>query len=273
MTVRKGRTIIVRDGKTFNVTSPGGKTTVRYFALKQSDSNKNENHDSHGSGRFYRYFNSPNGDSYAIIKGDGQNVQFSGEWFDGRKEEFEKARKMAHGDFLWFTRNGKSYYIDDPAIVNQIEDMYKPMEALGKQQEELGRRQEVLGKQQEDLGRQQEFASVPTPDMSKEIAELEAAMAKLKANQGKVLTEEQFADIQSKLGDLQGKMGEIQGRIGAKQGEFGAKIGKLGSQQGELGAQQGRLGTEQGRIAQEADRKVKSIIDESLSKGTAHPVQ
>ena len=76
-----------------------------------------------------------------------------------------------------------------------------------------------------------------------------------------------------KLGELQGKMGEIQGKIGARQGEFGEQMGKLGAMQGELGAKQGRLGEEQGRIAQEADRKVKSIIDESLKNGKAHPVQ
>jgi hypothetical protein len=231
----------------------------------------NRNSNSHHGGYHYSY--SSNGDSYAIIRGDGDRVSFSGDWIDGRREELDKARKMAHGDFLWFHRDGKSYFVDDPAIVNQIEDMYKPMEQLGKQQEELGRQQEALGKQQEELGRQQEQASVPTPDMSKEIAEIEESMAKLKAKQGKNMTTEEFADLQSKLGDLQGKMGEVQGKIGAKQGEFGAKMGKLGSQQGELGAKQGALGAEQGRIAQEADRKVKSIIDQSLSNGKAHPVQ
>jgi beta-lactamase regulating signal transducer with metallopeptidase domain len=273
--IKDGKILTFKNGTKFSITSPGERTTVRYFALKSSDEkqNENENRSSHTSKHSYRYSYSNNGDSFAIIRGDGKEVQFYGEWFDGHREEFEKARKMAHGDFLWFMRGGKSYFIDDPAVVSQIEAMYKPMDELGKQQEELGRRQEVLGKQQEELGRQQEKASVPTPDMSKEFAELEAAMAKLKTTQGKVMTQDQIAELESKLGDLQGKMGEIQGRIGARQGEFGEQQGKLGAQQGELGAQQGRLGAEQGKIAQEADGKVKSIIDESLSKGTAHPVE
>ena len=219
----------------------------------------------------YRYSYSSNGDSYAIIRGEkGDNMSFSG---DIHTSEIDKARSQAHGDFLWFRRDGKDYFVDDPSILAQIEAMYKPMEELGKQQEVLGKQQEELGKQQEALGRQQEKASVPTPDMSKEIAEIDEAMAKLKANQGKAMNEEQFAELQSKLGDLQGKLGEIQGKIGSKQGEFGEQMGKLGAQMGELGAQQGRLGAEQGRIAQEADRKVKSIIDESLKNGKAHPVQ
>ncbi len=222
----------------------------------------------------YRYSYSSNGQSYAVIRGgDTEHMTFSGNWMEGRREEIDKARTQAHGDFLWFTREGKSYFVDDPAILSQIEAMYKPMEDLGRQQEVLGKQQEALGKQQEELGRQQEAVSIPTPDMSKEIAEIEEAMAKLKASQGKNMTQEQFSEIESKLGNLQGELGKIQGRIGSRQGEFGAKMGELGRQQGQLGAQQGRLGAEQGRIAREADQKIRSIIDESLKDSKAHPVQ
>jgi beta-lactamase regulating signal transducer with metallopeptidase domain len=226
-----------------------------------------------GSGYHYSYSN--NGESYAILRGnDKEHISFSGDWMEGRREELEKARKAAGGkDILWFTRNGKSYFVDDPATLAQIDAMYKPMEELGRQQEELGKKQEVLGKQQEDLGRQQEAVSVPTPDMSKQIAEIDEAMAKLKANQGKNMNQEQFAEIQEKIGELQGKLGEIQGQMGSRQGEFGAKMGELGEKQGELGAQQGRLGSEQGKIAQQIDRKVKSIIDQSMKDGKAHPVE
>ena len=220
----------------------------------------------------YRYSYSSDGDSYAIVHNNDSRQTMS---FNGNIHTFDldRARKQAHGDFLWFEHDGKSYIIDDQMTLSQIEAMYKPMEELGRQQEELGKKQEALGKQQEEVGRQQDSASVATPDMSREIAEIDAAMAKLKSSQGKNMTQDQFAEIQEKLGELQGKLGEIQGQIGAKQGQFGERMGELGEKMGELGAQQGRLGEEQGRIAQEADRKVKSIIDESLKNGKAHPVQ
>ena len=245
-----------------------------YGAGQSTSESGTSSYSDNGKHSGYRYSYSSNGESYAIIRGDDMNhMSFSGEWIEGRRDELAKARKQAHGDFLWFVRDGKPYFVDDPSTLAKIEAMYKPMEALGAQQEVLGKQQEALGKQQEELGHQQEKASVPTPDMSKEIAEIDEAMARLKANQGKAMNEEQFAELQSKLGDLQGKLGEIQGKIGSRQGEFGEQMGKLGAMQGELGEKQGRLGEEQGRIAQEADRKVKSIIDESLKNGKAHPVQ
>ncbi len=248
----------------------------RGYGMGQSTTeNGNASYSENGKHSGYHYSYSSNGESYAVIHGgDREHMTFSGNWIEGRRDEIEKARKQAGGkDFLWFTRDGKAYFVDDPTTLAQIEAMYKPMEELGRQQEELGKQQEALGKQQEALGRQQEQASVPTPDMSKEIAEIDEAMAKLKANQGKAMNEEQFAELQSKLGDLQGKLGAIQGEIGAKQGQFGEQMGKLGAMQGELGGKQGQLGAEQGRIGQEADRKVKAIIDESMKNGQAHPVQ
>jgi BlaR1 peptidase M56 len=222
----------------------------------------------------YSYSYDSNGDSYALISGNNKNhVQFSGDWYDGRRADLDKARAVAHGDFLWFTRNGKSYVVDDPQTIARIQAMYRPMEDLGRQQEELGRKQEELGKQQEELGRQQEEASIPTPDISKEMADLNAAVARLQAKKNGTVTQEQLADLEGTIGELQGKLGGLQGEVGAKQGELGRKQGLLGEQQGKLGAQQGRLGEEQGRIAREADQKVKSIIDESLKDGKAKPVE
>jgi hypothetical protein len=234
-----------------------------------SRSIESQSSDPQERGSAYRYSHTSNGESFAIIHGDKGQMTFSG---DIHTADIDKARKLAHGDFLWFTRDGKSYFIDDPETVKQAEELYKPMELLGKQQEELGRQQEAIGKQQEELAHKQEQASVPTPDVSKEIAEINAAVAKLQSRIGKTVTQEELADLRSKLGDLQGRLGGLQGEMGSLQGEFGSKMGALGAQQGKLGAQQGRLGAEQGRIGQLADQKVKSIINQSLQNGKAHPV-
>ena len=214
------------------------------------------------------------GNAYALVSGEGdKNISFSGNWFEGSHEEIEKARKVAHGDFLWFERDGKSYVIDDPSIVAGLKALQAPIDALGKKQEELGKQQEALGKQQEDLGKLQEQASVPTPDMTKELAKLDEAISKLNALKGGKVTQDQLSEIESRLGDLQGKIGGIEGQIGEKQGELGEKQGKLGEQQGKLGEEQGRLGAEEGRLAREMDGKILSTIDEALKNGKAKLVQ
>jgi len=219
-------------------------------------------------------------DSYAIVAGSGNpgsgnHIFFYGNGKGNLGAEIDKARHLAqvHGNFLWFMHGGKSYVLTDPVVVAQFEAMYKPMEALGREQEELGRQQEVLAHQQETLGRLQEQTSVRTPDISKEMAELNAAAAKLQALKAQTVSQEQLADLESKLAGLEGKLGALEGNLGTKQGILGAQQGKLGAQQGKLGEAQGRLGSEQARLAQDAERKVKSIIDESLRDGKARPVE
>jgi hypothetical protein len=242
-------------------------------AVTNTNTNTNGKHTSTSTGKGYSYSYSSDGDSWALITDPSDHVTFSGDWHNSTRESLEKVRKLTNGKFLWFTHDGKSYFLDDPALIAQIQEMYKPMDELGRRQEELGKQQEALGRQQEELGRKQEQASVPTPDISKEMAKLNEAVAKLDAKKGSTVNEEEIADIEGKIGDIQGKLGELQGEMGSRQGELGEQQGKLGDQQGKLGEQQGRLGAEQGRIASEADRKVKSIINESLRNGKARPVE
>ncbi len=281
-------------------------------ALKVDDSDDALVSDDDQTVNGFSFHFSDDGESYAIVESTGSNITFSGDWGSSRKAELDAARKVAKGPFLWFTHNGKSYIVDDPAIVAKIRAMYKPMEGLGRQQEQLGKQQEALGQQQEELAREQEQAgAVKLPDLSKEMAEVDAAVARAKAEQNKwdtkeladveaklkseqdqTLTPEKVSELQAKLaaaqaewssermdemqaklGELQARLGELQGAAGERQGEFGEKMGKLGAEQGALGAQQGKLGAEQGRLAREADRQVRSIIDECLRNGKAAQLQ
>ncbi|HVT96038.1 MAG TPA: hypothetical protein VHE33_00935, partial [Acidobacteriaceae bacterium] len=258
--------------------------------------------------RGYTYGFSDNGESYAIVEGSGNDVTFSGSWDNHRRAEIDAARKGAKGPFLWFTHEGKSYIVTDPAIIAKIRAMYQPMEELGRKQEALGKQQEALGKQMEELAREQEAAGqVKMPDLSREMAQIDAALAKFKENehqrnapalaeaeakvkaaQDKMLSPERMAELQSdlaaaqaqwnsesmsslqeRLGELQARLGELQGEAGARQGDYGAKMGALGAQQGKLGGEQGRLGAEQGRIARQADRQVRGIIEDCLRNGKA----
>lgn len=226
----------------------------------------------HGRANGYAYSYSENGDSYAVISGKGEHLNFSGNWNENVQKQIEKARQQAHGKFLWFRRGGKSYILDNPEIVDRIQQMYLPMDELGREQEQFARQQEQFAKQQEELAKEMEKASMPTPDVAKEMAELNEAIAKLEASKAKTMTVEQWADIESKIGNLQGKIGSIQGKIGALQGLSGEKMGKLGELQGKLGAEQGKLGEKQGKLAMEADKKIKTIIDEALRDGKAKPL-
>ena len=213
------------------------------------------------------------GEPYALVGDPGSQPRINGTWDTSRNDEIEKARKVAHGHFLWFRHEGKSYIVDDPAIVAQLEAMNKPMDELGDQMRGLGDQMRSLGDKQRAEGQKMRDITVPTPDLSKEMAELNAAVASLKAKQGGTISQKELGDLQREFGRIQGELGALQGKIGAQQGAFGGEMGKFGGQMGELGGKMGELGGKMGMLAHENREKVNGVIDESLKNGNAKPIQ
>jgi predicted nucleic acid-binding Zn-ribbon protein len=213
------------------------------------------------------------GEPYTLVGDPGSKSRFNGDSDGDRAAEIEKARKIAHGHFLWFRHEGKSYIVDDPAIMAQIEAMNKPMDDLGEQMRALGKQMRDFGQQQRELGKQMRDVSVPTPDLSKEMAELNAAVASLQAKQGGTISQKDLGELQGKIGRIQGELGSLQGKIVMQQMHIDGGMGKFGEQQGKLGGEMGELGAQMGKIAHENHEKISGIIDESLKNGKAKPVE
>jgi beta-lactamase regulating signal transducer with metallopeptidase domain len=221
----------------------------------------------------FPYISLDGGDQYALVGDPGTHSHFRGDWDGEHKAEIDKARQMAHGHFLWFRHDDKSYIVDDPAIVSQIEAMDKPMDDLSDQMKALGKQMRDLGQQQREAGSQMRAASVPTPDLSKEIADLTAALTTLQAKQGSTINQKELGDLQRQMGQIMGQLGALQGKIAMEQSGFGDSMGKFGKQQGEFGSQMGKLGSQMGELARENREKIDGIIKDSLANGKAKPVQ
>ena len=215
------------------------------------------------------------GDPYAVVGSDGKVLRPRGWFFNDseRDAEIDKARKQAHGAFLWFQHEGKSYVIEDPSVVAQIEAMNKPMDDLQSQMQDLGKQMRELGQQQREKAKSMRDTAVQTPDLSKALAELKTAQDALQAKQGGTITQKELGDLQREIGRIQGELGSLQGKLAMDQAGIGKMMGEFGEQQGKLGGQMGKLGAEIGRIARENHEKIDGIIKDSLSNGKAKQVQ
>jgi len=216
-------------------------------------------------------FNGSN-EAYAIIGDPGSKPQFYGEWDIDRDAAIENARKAAHGHFLLFRHEGKTYIVDDPAIVSQVEDMVKARQDLSAQMRALGKQMHEAAQQASEQARKarETAASIPTPDLSKEIAALDASAASLKEKQGGTVSREQLQEMQREVMEIQRRLIQAEYKINFNMNDFWKNYG---GEQGKLGSQMGELGSQIGRTARENHEKMKSIIDESLKNGKARPVE
>jgi beta-lactamase regulating signal transducer with metallopeptidase domain len=219
-------------------------------------------------------FRYDNGEAYALVGDPGTKTHyFSSGWDDDRREDIEKARQVAHGHFLWFRHDGKSYIVDDPTIVSQIEAMQKPIDDLRGQMKDLGKQMHEQSEQQREAARkvrEESRTNITAPDLSKEMADLDEAVANLKNQQGGTITREQLREIERRLSEVQRKLMTAQMRMDVS---WEKNMGEFGKMQGEFGRKMGDLGREMGRVARENNEKIRSIIDESLKNGKARPVE
>lgn len=217
------------------------------------------------------YFNFGDGNSYAVVGDPGTHVRFSGGWDGDQVEAVEKARKVAHGHFLLFQHEGKTYVVDDPAIVAQVEEMDKPIDDLDNQMHALSKQMREYGEQQREAARKARETTIQVPDLSKEIAELNTALASLQSKQGTTITQKDLGELQRQMAQIEGRLGAMQGKIAMEQ--FHVDMGKFGEQQGKLGGEMGKLGAQIGQTARENEAKMKGILTDSISNGKAKPIE
>lgn len=220
-------------------------------------------------------------DSYTVVSDGSSSIHGAGD-FGG---DFGKARSKVHGDFIWFKHGGKSYVIDDPALVAQARQLSKPMEELGRKQAELGEKQAQLGAEQARLGELQAHASIPTPDMSKAWAETEAALKQLQLDKKPLMSQQDLRTLEESVRKMQAQpsismpdlshamaeaqaamkrwdlenrqwlsdanMAAIQERMAELQGRFGQWESKIGEKQSAIGEQQSAMGEQQSKLGEQ----------------------
>ncbi len=220
-----------------------------------------------GSATHYHYHIASNGDSYAVVSGSGANVDFSGDWSPAQKAQIDAARRMAHGPFLWFTHDGKSYVVTDPAIVARLDAMYEPMKELGVQQRLLGRTQRNLGEQQRELSKEETDAlnlSVQTQvnaEMQKALADLEKEQSQWNA-QTMAAMQAELKAAQAELSPE--KMAEIQKEVQAAGAELTPE--KMAAVQAEMKAVQARLSPEE---VAEMQKQIKAAAEKWSAQNLA----
>ena len=218
------------------------------------------------------FFAFDGGEPWALVPAQGEPMMNTRPLNGADRAEIDKARGTAHAPFFWFKHEGKSYIVDDPTLVAQVETLEKPIEDLHSQMRALGKQQRALGEQMRQKMHAEQRQPIPKPDLSKQMADLNAAVDSLKASQGDTVTREQLADIRRRVAQLQGQLAQAEGGFYKQNGQWGAEMGAFGKQMGQLGGEQGRLAGEMARTSIANRAKIDTIIKQSLSDGKAKPV-
>jgi hypothetical protein len=231
--------------------------------------------------RSFSYMVGEKGESWALIEKGNENDNFVGNFGGESAEQLAKARKMTKGDFFWFTRDGKSYVVDDPATLKEIAEAMEIQEEMfvGPEVKERAERIVVRNEKNGDLVmttpgekgekgektiilRKRDLDVKVKVDIDKEMKAVQQELKKVEVK----LNKEDYAEIEKRMAELQQKLDTMQNKIDVDvKADVEAATAHLDKLNEEINVQ-----TE---VKVMDEQKVKAIIEESLKNGKARLVE
>jgi BlaR1 peptidase M56 len=218
-------------------------------------------------------------DSYAIV--DGQSGVMT--VYGSLGNDFDKVRRSHTGSYIWLRRDGKSYIIDDPALVAQSQQISGRPALFGAGEEQLAEAARILAEQQANLtGLQAQIAVhpivipqivIPKIDVAAIRANIDASLKSLDLDGKPILSEQELNDLNTRLAEASQKIAEMQAKAGSQQATIEAQTSVLREKQAALAQKQAQLAAEQARMALSAPQQMKRLLDQALRDGKAKPAQ
>ena len=240
-------------------------------------------------------------ETYALIVADRKGMVMSGSSDD--IELIKKARKKIAGDFLWFRRDGKTYVVQDPAMLAEVKAAWQGSDKLSTQMEALSAKMEVhsekmqgismrmesvskgshgssevmekTGREMETLGKQQEVIGRQMKTMSEKLLAAKSDEQRQSIERDMRVQHEKMAVLHGQMEKLAVQMEQHSTKMenDLKPLQALSQEMELASKPMEvLGREMEVLGKQQEAISKKADQKVVGIITSSLKSGQARPL-
>jgi beta-lactamase regulating signal transducer with metallopeptidase domain len=238
--------------------------------------------------------------SYAVVTAGKKGFMISGSTDD--IGAVEKARKKLSGDFLWFRRDGKTYIVQDPAVIAEVKSAWKDSNKISAEMEQLSAKMEVhsnvmngisekmqtvsegsqsqssvmekLSKDMQRIGSQQEA-------IGRQIELLGDEMAEAKTDAQREVLDKKMQLQSAKMVPLAEKMQSLDKLMASQSSQLGQSLQPLDALSKEmdmaakpmepLSKQMDVLGKKLEVLTKVADEKVVGIIDGTVNNGQAIP--
>lgn len=225
------------------------------------------------------------GSEFMLVGRDRNGPSFLSANYDQVKQ-IDDLRSRYGGEFLWFRQDGRSYVVQDAALVAQARQAWAATEPVGKQMEALGEEMEVHGKVMEELGARMEAQTAQSEPVAAEMEELGRRMEVL-GNRIEPLAEQLHATrddaerdrLQSEMRDLTAQMEVLGAQMKTHTDQIrrqheplealAAQMQTAGEPMKPLGVRMEALGTQMGELSQEATLRTHAVIDQALRDGKA----
>ena len=212
--------------------------------------------------------------TYVLFLEDGQrNVMMSGSTGD-----VDHARRLRRNSerLLWFRHGGKEYVVRDAALLQQVEEIWLPVNELGRQLGQLGSRQGELGSKQGELGAKQGEVGAKQGILGAKQGKLGARQGVLGSRQASRLSEAERSKIDAEMRAIDEQMRELGRQMDAldtKMKEFDRPMRELGDRMDVLGNEMDILGRRMDEASAKAESAMRALLERTVGIGVAQEVK
>jgi beta-lactamase regulating signal transducer with metallopeptidase domain len=196
----------------------------------------------------------------------------------GSTQDINSARRYRRGRerMLWFRHGSHEYVIRDPAILDQVVDLWKSVSEIGDQQGALGTRQGELGTEQGVLGTRQGELGTQQGILGTRQGQLGTMQGTMAAREPSIRTEAERDAFEQERRRIDREMRELDREmraLNAKMREFDKPMRDLGAQMEVLGKEMEVLGRKMEEEVRKAESALRALFDRAIGTGAAEIVQ
>jgi chromosome segregation ATPase len=203
---------------------------------------------------------------------DNHHANLSGSFAD-----IDRARSFRRGGepLLWIRRNGTEHVVRDAKVIDQVLQIWRPVNDLGDAQGALGGKQGVLGTQQGALGAQQGAFGMQQGVLGTRQAEVAARQAVLAGREQSANTTAERRTIDDARRQLDAETRALEAEMRAldlKMRALDQPMRDLDREMRALGAQMEALGREMEEVSRRAEQQMLELIDRVIASGLAERI-
>ena len=204
---------------------------------------------------------------------DGKNTTMSG---STRDIEIAGRHRRNGERLLWFRQAGGEYVVRDPSVIEQVMNLWAPVNAIGEAQGKLGSRQGELGARQGDIGQRQGRVGVEQAVIGSKQAAIADRQGRLAAREASVRTDADRRSIDAEHRQLDDEMRALDRQmqdLDARMRDLDKPMRDLDDQMQVLNGQMQELDLRMRGAIRAAETQMQALIDKSIASGVATAVK
>jgi bla regulator protein BlaR1 len=200
-----------------------------------------------------------------------------GTMMSGSSADVSRAKSFRKGNekMLWFRRGGREYVVRDPAFLEQVQEVYKPLQEIGGKQAEIGAKQAAIGGRQAEIGKKQAAIGSKQAEIGARQARIGARQAEFAAQQAanekaeKDELESKRRQLEFEVQDLDRELHELSGQMQ----ELNSPMKELSKEMNSLSEEMNVLNRRMREASAKAEVEMSALLDRAISSRAATEVK